>query len=279
MRRALALVLVVLALGALAATGRARLEAQGEPEVRAGLLYLPKGPYLRMLSLGHEETLADLLYLWAIQYYGNYDDHSRYRYLVAVFDGAITELDPRFRDPYLIGSLIMSIEAQERHLALDLLDKGLRHRPDDWELAYFAGWEAAGLGDYRRAREYFRRASKMPGALPVYERLATRMLARAGDREGALAEYRAMFAEARDEKTREVAARWIARLETEITLQAVRDGLTRFVAREGRCPARLDVLLRTGDLDRVPPGLAALRFDPQACRVLPPPGSSIGQPG
>ncbi len=68
-RRWLAAMLVPAALLGTAVSARA-LERLAPAENRAEqLLYLPNGKHLRLVSLGHAPLLADLIYLWAIQYY------------------------------------------------------------------------------------------------------------------------------------------------------------------------------------------------------------------
>src|SRR6266850_3984632 len=93
------------------------------------LLYLPSGKHLKVMALGFDGILADALYLWSIQYYGNYDIKDRYANLEQIYDQVITELDPHYLDPYLVGALIMSAEARQPEMALRLLDKGVNNNP------------------------------------------------------------------------------------------------------------------------------------------------------
>src|SRR3972149_5776995 len=99
--KALVATLLILA-GALGAgSGRAGLETlAGKNPVARDLLYLPNGKYLRAVSLGHPGLMADLFYLWAIQYYSDYERGDRYRYVEHVFGSVIGELDPHYVDPY-----------------------------------------------------------------------------------------------------------------------------------------------------------------------------------
>ena len=77
---------------ALAATGwsSARLERIDHGSKDRELLYLPNGKLLHVMSLGHPTLLADVVYLWAIQHYSNYERGDRFRYLEHVFDRVIT---------------------------------------------------------------------------------------------------------------------------------------------------------------------------------------------
>jgi len=277
MRRAFAIVTLCVVLAGIVLGARARLEAGGEDRVPASLLYLPKGPFLRALALGQEETLADLLYIWSIQYYSNYEDATRYDYLDQVFGGAITELDPRYVEPYLVGSLIMSMEAKDPQRALRLFDKGLALNPDNWELAYWAGWECYGLKNYACARDYWARASRMPKAPPQLMRLAAKMLEREGDVGAALREYRAILDQTTDESTRQVVSQWYERTRVQYELQRAGEAVEAWRAQRGGCPPSLDALVGAGLLPAVPVDSAGNPFhlDRANCIVLPAPGQSF----
>jgi len=100
---------------ALAALGtamllQARIDARAaeRPEIHP-LLYLPSGRYLRLVSLGFDGPVADLIFLWSIQYYGNYAIEDRYDYLEQIYDRVIAEIDPHYLHPYLISSLIINV--------------------------------------------------------------------------------------------------------------------------------------------------------------------------
>ena len=88
--RLLTLVLV-LALAVTAGVSRSALDVISD-DASNDLLYLPNGKHLKILSLGHETLLADMIFLWAIQYYSNYEREDRYRYVEHVFGEVITEL-------------------------------------------------------------------------------------------------------------------------------------------------------------------------------------------
>src|SRR5258705_368740 len=90
----------------LAALVQGRIEAGRRASPIHPLLYLPSGKYLKTMALGFDGLLADVLYLWSIQYYGNYDIRDRYTFLEQIYDQVITELDPHYLDPYLVGALI-----------------------------------------------------------------------------------------------------------------------------------------------------------------------------
>ena len=68
-----------------------------EDPLGRNLLYLPSPEMLKILSLGNPELVADILYIWSIQYYSGFRPQERFLYLETVYD-LITELDPLFFD-------------------------------------------------------------------------------------------------------------------------------------------------------------------------------------
>jgi len=90
MRRVLTALFVLVCMTTAAVSGRA-LERIDEGRLSADrLLYLPNGRYLKVASLGQAPLLADLIYIWAIQYYSDYERKDRFRYVRHVFGGVIT---------------------------------------------------------------------------------------------------------------------------------------------------------------------------------------------
>ena len=62
---------------------------------RAGLIYLPPTNFLRAVSLGYQQTLADLLWFRAISYFGRHYHGTRiYPWLASMCD-VVTDLDRR----------------------------------------------------------------------------------------------------------------------------------------------------------------------------------------
>jgi len=234
------------------------------------LLYLPNGKYLKAMSLGHAPLVADLMYLWAIQYYSDYDRADRYRYVEHVFGDVVAELDPRYLDPYWLGALIMTSEANDLDSGLRLLDEGFRKNPDQWILPYLAGWECDHAGRYDRAAGYFDRAAKAPGAPASLLRLEAGMTARSGDLRGAISRWRQVLDDARnDEEARAIARRQLRALTVRADLADLGAALDAFARREGRRPRNLDDLVRDGFLQRLPldPDGHPYAFDPATGEV------------
>jgi len=217
------------------------------------LLYLPSGKYLKAMSLGFDGLLADLIYLWSIQYYGNYAIEDRYLYLERIYGQVITELDPHYLDPYLVGALIMNVEARQPGMALRLLDKGMASNPEAWILPFEAGFLCYNdLHDFPRAAAYFDKALRVPGVHPLVRRLRAEMLNRAGDKKTSLREWAEIHATATDDYVRTVAWNHIRDLKVEVDLADLRNAVGKFRETAGRAPRRLEELASAALLAPLP---------------------------
>ena len=263
MRRGLlgALLLVASALGA--AWASSRIETQrGSADAGAQVLYLPSGEYLKAISLGYPEVLADAVYIWSIQYYGHYERADRFRYLEHVYANVIAELDPRYIDPYLIGAMIMSVEANDAEMALRLLDKGIAANPEEWILPFDAGFLCYDrLHDYPRAARYFETALRMPQVPGAVRRLHAEMYNKMGDKRASLEYWSEVAREADSDYVRNVSSMHVHDLKIEVDLETLRAAVAAWRLRDGSLPPDLQALARA----RL---IATLPFDPEGAAYL-----------
>jgi tetratricopeptide (TPR) repeat protein len=279
MRRAAVWLLLVMAVAG-AGSARARLvDIDASRRGTRELLYLPNGKYLKAISLGHAPLVADLVYLWAIQYYSDYDQADRYRFVEHVFGDVIGELDPNYVDPYWLGSLILTTEAKDVEAGLRLLDKGYAKTPTAWILPYLAGWECDRAHEYERAAVYFDRAAKTPGAPPELFRLKAGMTALGGNLREAIARWTDVLDDPRnDEGARAIATRQIRTLTVRADLEDLTAAIAAFRARTGRPPRNLEELLGSGVLKALPldPDGHRYVYDPSSGTVSSPASRVLG---
>lgn len=254
MLRRLAAAVLILAAAVSAGIAQRVLDSM-QPAEGAGrhLLYLPSGKYLRALAPGYREVLADLIYLWSIQYYSDYAPADRYVYLEHIYAGVITELDPHYEDPYLVGAMIMALEAKDVEMALRLLDKGIAANPDNWLMPFEAGFYCYDtLHDYRRAAAYFDKALKVPGVHPVVRRLRAEMFNKLGDKRTSLRLWLQIYETAHDEYVRSVSFHHVHDLKLQVDVDTLRTALEVYRGERGSWPATLGDLVKAGIIDRVP---------------------------
>jgi hypothetical protein len=254
MRRRLAVTAIFLLIVAAAVAAESRLrETEMQRDAGSKLLYLPSGKYLRALAPGYPELLADIIYLWSIQYYSEYERGQRYEYLDHVYRNVISELDPRYQDPYLVGALIMAMEAHDGEMALGLLDKGMEANPDNWLLPFEAGFYAYDtLEDHGRAARYFKRAMNIPGSHPIIRRLHAEMYNKMGDPRTSLGYWMEIYRTAEDEYVRDVSYRHVHDLRIRVDTETLREAVRIYTQLHGRRPPGLETLVSAEIINRVP---------------------------
>lgn len=234
------------------------------------LLYLPNGKYLRAVSLGYQQVMADVIYLWSIQFYSEDRGAEQGEYLEHIYGSVLAELDPYYLDPYLTGAMIMALEANDVEMALRLLDRGMKNNPDSWILAADAGFYAyLQLHDFQRAEAYFRRAVEIPGSPPVLERLRAGMAEKRGARREAYLAWLEIYETAEDDFTRTISFRHVHDLKIELDIERLQAEVADYRRRNGRYPESLEVLVETGRLPAIPtdPQQLPYLYDAETGRV------------
>lgn len=128
------------------------------------LLYYPSGLLVRQASLGYESAAADAAWLRGIQYYGEHRLTDQKYEMIGHVMSIVTDLDPRFLQPYIFGGLVLAQELKRTDEGLALLEKGMRANPESWLLAFETGFiHYVCRHDYETAARYFVRASRLPG--------------------------------------------------------------------------------------------------------------------
>jgi hypothetical protein len=193
-------------------------------------LVLPPASALRVLSLGHAETAADLIAARANVYFGaqiaNQDEQ---RALAQALNLAV-DMDPQFRRLYLRGAAMLvyngrAITVDSLLAANGLLERGWRAFPGDWELPFQMGFnllfelpklvgeEDPRVPDWRqRGIEALRQATLLDGVPPWLPNLAARMLTKEGGEELAIRHLERSYAATNNPTTRAEIVRKLAEL-------------------------------------------------------------------
>jgi tetratricopeptide (TPR) repeat protein len=257
--------------------GAASLEAvrqvrYPDPPATAESLYVTSGTMARRLSIGYSTIAADLYWIRAIQYYGGMriesdrraqearaqgrpPEQPRFELLYPLLD-LTTTLDPRFNIAYRFGSIFLAEAppggAGRPDLAIALLEKGLRERPDKWEYMQDAGfvyywWQH----DYHAAAEWFDKASKVPGAPWFLRSLAAVTLAEGGDRQSSRTMWTAIRESAEIDWLKTDSERRLQQLDTLDLIDALQHAVDMAAPRTGTLTNWQD-LIRAGVIRRVP---------------------------
>lgn len=147
--------------------------------------------FLKSISAGFDNAIADYYWIKTVLYFGRiasgddlemmskllkddiketeeykqwkFEADNRYKYLPDMLN-IVTGLDPYFIQPYLLGGLILSLNAGQYDKSVEILQKGTKYFPDTWQFPYLLGYNYYFfLNEHEKASEYFRSAAANPG--------------------------------------------------------------------------------------------------------------------
>jgi tetratricopeptide (TPR) repeat protein len=238
----------------------------------ASLIYIPSGKYLKHATFGYSSLMADLIYIWAIQYYTDYTIPERYEHLDHVFS-IIAELDPLYLDPYEVGAIIAVYDARDPYLACKILDRGLEKNPDQWIFPYQAGHYAAiYLKDYNLAREYYKKTMAIPGAPAIAKRLYADAAFKVTDYRTAWENWLEVYETAEDDRIKKIASNHLYQVRSAVDMALLTEAIEKYKKSTGRFPKDLDQLVSSGILAAIPKDLDEREYiyDPETGKVDPP---------
>jgi hypothetical protein len=231
-------------------------------------MYLTSSTTARRLSLAYQSVAADLYWIRALQYFGGTKrlvaaggtiaspERRQFAALFPLLD-LTTSLDPRFNLAYRFGAIFLAEVPPggpgRPDLAIALLQKGLRERPDRWEYMQDIGfvnywWRH----DYRAAAEWFRRAGDTPGSPWWLRSLAATTLAEGGDRQSSRTMWEAIRQSAEIDWLRNDADRRLAQLRALDEIDALQAVVNRYSARSAQPALEWQPLINAGLLRGVP---------------------------
>jgi hypothetical protein len=255
------------------AVARDRLVA---PVPAPPIIWLQSPALLDRVALQFDALAADIYWIRAVVYYGgvrrSVDPHKTYDLLYPLLDIATT-LDPAFLQAYRMGAIFLSEEypggAGRPDLAIALLEKGLKARPNAWQLLHDIGfvhfWT---YRDFATAARWMDRASRVPGSPPWLKAVVAGMLIRGDDRSSARLLWTEMLQS--DERMMQAAARLrLAQLNALDDIDALHSLIARATLASGRRPTSWRDLIAGGWLREVPrdPSGTPYAIDPLTARV------------
>ena len=221
--------------------------------------YLPSAKVMRAVAPEFVPLLAQFAVVRVMIYYGSlFEEHPglierppEAFNMFKTIERAV-QLDPYNMDAYYFAQATFTWELGRAGDVNQLLKHGMKYRSWDWQLPYYAGFNAAYfLHDYNTAAEFMKKAAELSGQ-PFFSRLAARYFSDAGQTEMAILYLEAMIRGAKDETIRNL---YQQRLEPLLEVGRVEQAMDRFRQERGRLPDGIEELLQSDSLDRPP-------FDP-----------------
>ena len=254
---------------ALTAAAAGLLRASAEkiaPQAPDSELDIPPipGDVARALTFGFRSLLADFTLLEAIQLLpqrkGNMVPEEAApldRRMFRLLEYSV-EVDPKFAGAYRFAAAALPHETGTGKVygvlgAVQILEKGLRERPDDWHMGFLLGFlQSYYLWDFPAAARSMAVASRQKGAPSWVGLLATRLGAQGGELETAISLAEAMLNQATEEETRKDWQDRVDALHMERDLRAIEEAARRYREAKGAFPRSVHALVGEGFLPALP---------------------------
>lgn len=217
------------------------------------VVILPSPAIVKAVSMGNINLAADFYWLQLIQYFGfHHLTDKKYPYFYALSQ-QVTDLDPKFSFVYYFSAFILSYDLKKPELALQYLEKGNSHNPDDWLLLHQAGFVSYFyLKNSLLAADYYDKAAKVPGAPPQYADLAKLLRTKGLDTEKERFMWMQQYKNARDPVMKKRAEFALIKLQMKEDLDEINRALYRYRQQKGEYPENLNDLVDAGLLKNIP---------------------------
>ncbi|WP_316348228.1 hypothetical protein [Desulfuromonas acetoxidans] len=217
--------------------------------------YALPAAFSRILALGYHGILSDYNFLCVATFYGDrylnrtsLDDED-WDYFASRLE-VVTELDPYFLDPYVLGEGLLAWEAKRFGQVNDLLIKGMRYRSWDWQLPYYLGFNSFYfLKDYASGSFYLMRAAEKKGSPAFLKTLAARLAYYGGKSETALVFLEQMLLQTENETLRRHMSKRLLALQCAVEIE---EALQRYRFDHKVDPGQLVELVSSGYLSELP---------------------------
>jgi tetratricopeptide (TPR) repeat protein len=222
------------------------------------VLYVASPKAVNRVSLGFDGLMACIYWTRTVQYFGHrhYTHEKSYNELAPLLE-ITTALDPQLFPPYQFGASFLAPAppngAGQPDRAIRLMEYGIAHNPDSWQLYYNLGFVYyTELKDYKHAAEIFERGSRIPGAHPFMKVLAASMAEHAGDYATARLLWSATFDTSTEKNIRQNALEHLRGISVDEDVANLQAAVTHFGERTGRLPASMDELALAEHLGGIP---------------------------
>jgi len=222
------------------------------------VLYISSPKALKRMSLGYDGLLADLYWTRAVQYFGGRHHAGAKDYnLLGPLLEITTTLDPKLIVAYQYGGNFLAPKPPNGggmpQAAIDLIEYGIQHNPDDWHLYYQLGFiYYMELNDYQHAAEAFARGGEIPGAHPWLKLLAAQMAERSQNIQTARMMWATTFETTTDKAIKYNAAAHLRALQADQDMIGLEAAVQRYREKTGQVPASFGDLVSAGILRGTP---------------------------
>ena len=249
--------LAILVTGHILSLGKATDQHAVLPLAKNQMIALPPS-FLKVTALEFDGLISDFMLLKAMVFIGESSKRSEHpqvkdwewKWLSRLLNAA-SALDPYFLDIYYFANAHLTWGGHLIAETNDLLDKGIKARPDEWMLSFFAGFNNFYfLQDNDSASEYLMEASRGENAPQGIARLATSLAYKGKSTEVAIIFLKQMLLKTIDFTIRQEYETRLSALES---IFAIEKAITVYQLQFGEHPKTLSLLVEKKVIDELPP--------------------------
>lgn len=213
---------------------------------------IPSGQTLKVLSFGNRNFVADMLFIWSIQFYSTLNLTNRFEYIEDIFN-VITDINPQYRSAYYYGAIIMALEAREFRMAIRLLQKGSRNMKHEWIFDYESGYYAYKfLKDHKLAESYYLKASQNPEAPSLVKRRRAHMTYVRDELNEAFELWSDIYKTAKTQLEKDASIFHLYQIKFEMDKKSLEKKIQSYKIRFGNNPVDLNLLKQAGLINEIP---------------------------
>lgn len=221
-------------------------------------LYVSSPKVVKRASLGFDGLMACIYWTRTVQYFGHrhFLSSRTYNELAPLLE-ITTALDPHLIPAYQFGASFLAPRppngAGQPVRAIELIQYGIQHNPDNWHLYYDLGFVYyTELKDYKRAAEVFAKGSEIPNAHPFLKLLAAQMAEHANDYETARMLWTATYESSKESNIRQNAVEHLRSIRVDEDVTHLQQAVSSFEQRNGRLPTSIWELAAAEHLAGIP---------------------------
>jgi tetratricopeptide (TPR) repeat protein len=220
-------------------------------------LYISSPKLVKRLSLGYEGLLADIYWTRAVQYYGGtfHAGGGNYELLWPLLN-ITTQLDPHIFPAYEYGATFLSAKPPNGTglpgKAIELVEYGIQHNPDNWRLYYDLGYIHYDRKDYAKAADAWERGSRVPNAHPFLKILAAQAAQHGGEAQTAQMLWSSVYETTHDKYIRDNAIWHLKALKADQDATELEKRVQLYRQKTGNYPQSFSNLVRAGILRGLP---------------------------
>ena len=216
-------------------------------------LYLPEAKYVRLITLGFNNVVSDILWFNTLSYFGKqFHAGKDYKWLSNMCD-LVTTLNPRASHSIEFCATMLSWSAKDPEKSNLILARAINDHPQIWRYRYLRAFNYWYFLENRQlARQDLLAAAKLPNAPAFLASMASRLVATDQDPHLAVEFLKEIISKSNDENAKKTLAEKLNMATITLNISSLNIAIEYFEKQKGYRPKHLDELVQNGIVTFIP---------------------------